>query len=301
MKRRRFLAISAAMGALAATPARAFALDPVEWRGTAMGAAARLTIHHEDRAEALRLLDTCLAELERLERLFSLYRADSALVRLNRDGRLDAPPLDMLALLGQVDRVWHWSHGTFDPTVQPLWRAYVRHFSQPEAQPAGPPPAMLEQLRPLIGWDKVQVSTAAIILPQPGMGLTLNGIAQGYVTDAITQMLRQGGMRHVLADMGEIRALGGRDTGQPWRVAVADKGVVLLEDRALAVSAADGTRFSPQCHHLFDPALCRSSPRQAAITIMAATATLADAVSTACAVVPHLTTEVTDSLDCVVL
>lgn len=300
MKRRRFLAITAALGALAATPARAFALDPVEWRGVAMGAAAHLTIHHEDRTEALRLLDHCLAEVARLERIFSLYREDSALVRLNRAGRLAAPPMDMVALLGQADRVWHWSEGAFDPTVQPLWDAYARHFSQPNAPPAGPPAESLDRLRPLVGWDKVQVSENAIILAHDGMGLTLNGIAQGYVTDCVAQLLYQGGMRHVLIDMGEIRALGNRDTGQPWRVSVQDKGIVPLEERALATSAADGTRFSPACHHLFDPASCRSSTARAPVTVTAMTATMADAVSTACAVEPRLTRLVAN-LGCTVI
>ncbi|MCR6630570.1 MAG: FAD:protein FMN transferase [Magnetospirillum sp.] len=141
MKRRRFLAITAAAGALAASPARAFHLDPVEWRGTALGAAASLTIHHEDRDVALALLARCEAELARLEAIFSLYHPDSALVRLNRDGRLDGPPLDLLGLLGTAGRVWHLSGGAFDPTVQPLWELYARHFSQPGADPAGPPAA----------------------------------------------------------------------------------------------------------------------------------------------------------------
>lgn len=293
MKRRRFLAITAAVGALAAHPARAFALEPLEWRGVAMGAAARLTIHHEDRAEALRLLDACLVEVERLERVFSLYRPDSALSQLNRTGRLEAPPLDMLVLLGQVDRVWHLSDGIFDPTVQPLWDAYARHFSAPGASPSGPAAEVLDRLRPLVDWAKVTVSEDAITFRQSHMGMTLNGIAQGYITDRVTDVLRRGGIRHVLVDMGEIRAL-----GPPWRVAVPGRGTFALEQQALATSAAEGTRFSPACHHLFDPTSCRSAVSQAPVTVMAPTATMADAASTACAVAPRLAGRVFDGLDC---
>lgn len=280
MRRRRFFAVTAAVGALAATPARAFRLDPVEWRGVALGAAASLTIAHEDRAAALALLEQCLAEVERLERLFSLYRPDSALVRLNRDGRLVAPPLDMLALLGTVDGLWRRSAGAFDPTVQPLWDLYAHHFAQAGADPAGPDPA---PLRPLLGWDKVSVTAECIEL-RPGMALTLNGIAQGYVTDRVAELLRRAGMRHVLVNLGEIAALGPRWDGGFWRVQLPDGSTRLLEGGALAVSAPDGTRFSPFCHHLFDPKSGRSAACTGPVVVQAETATEADGLSTAMAV-----------------
>lgn len=292
MRRRRFLAVTAALGALAATPARAFRLDPVEWRGMALGAAASLTIHHEDRALALRLLECCRAEIARLEGIFSLYR-ESCLVRLNRNGRLDAPPLDMLTLLGQVDHLWRLSDGAFDPSVQPLWQAHARHFAIPGASPDGPAPQLLASLRPLVDWRQVHLSEQAVWFGRPGMALTLNGIAQGYVTDCVADLLRRSGMRHVLVNMGEIRALGG-----PWRVGLPGDRVLGLDNGAMAVSAADGTRFSARCHHLFDPRSCRSAASQAPVTVLAATATLADSVATACAVSPDISRRLTARLDC---
>jgi thiamine biosynthesis lipoprotein len=296
MRRRRFLAVAAALGALAATPARAFRLDPVEWRGTALGAAASLVIHHEDRTEALRLLGACLAEIERFERIFSLYRDESSLVRLNRDGRLEAPPLDLLDLLGQADRLWRLSDGAFDPTVQPLWQAYVHHFSIPGAPPGGPAPQVLAQLRPVVDWGLVRLSEQEVSFARPGMALTLNGIAQGYVTDRVTELLRRAGMRHVLVNMGEIRGLGG-----PWRVEVPGGRVTDLGAGAVAISAADGTRFSATCHHLFDPAACRSSAFRSPVTIRGPTATTADAVATACAVSPAIAAHLAARTDCQVL
>jgi len=69
------------------------------WRGAALGADAVLQIHHPDPAAADRMIERSLAEVERLERVFSLYRDDSALVCLNKEGRLDDPPLDLVRLL----------------------------------------------------------------------------------------------------------------------------------------------------------------------------------------------------------
>ena len=69
------------------------------WRGTAMGADATLLIHHPDAAVAVHMTKLALAEIERLEKIYSLHRLDSALVRLNREGRLDDPPAELVALL----------------------------------------------------------------------------------------------------------------------------------------------------------------------------------------------------------
>jgi thiamine biosynthesis lipoprotein len=52
------------------------------WRGIAMGADATITIHHADRKRAERLLSVCVAEISRLERVFSLHRAESAIAVL---------------------------------------------------------------------------------------------------------------------------------------------------------------------------------------------------------------------------
>ena len=89
ISRRRAIGITAAAAGLHLLPfgtAKA-AAELVIWRGIAMGAAAQMQIHHTDRAAAERLIERSVAELRRLEGLFSLYRDDSALeqnpIRLN--------------------------------------------------------------------------------------------------------------------------------------------------------------------------------------------------------------------------
>lgn len=279
LNRRRFIALSASAAA-AGLPRRVRAAEPVRWQGVALGAAASLTIEHDDRPAALALLDRCLAELQRLEGIFSLYRPDSGLVRLNREGRLGAPPLELVALLSEAGRFWRLSEGAFDPTVQPLWEAYARHFSRPGADPAGPD---VDSVRALVGFQHVRFDEDEISFARAGMGLTMNGIAQGWITDRVAELLRQGGMRSVLVDMGEIRGW-----GRDWRVGLEAGGALTLRDGAVATSAPDGTRFSPCCHHLFEPATCRSAAAPKAVTVMAGTATEADALSTILAVRPGL-------------
>ena len=139
INRRRFLSITAAMGGCLALGAAARAAEPWEWRGSALGADACLRLYHPDRSAARALIRACLAELERLEAIFSLYRDDSALCRLNRDGGLAAPPPELVEVVALARSVSARSGGLFDVTVQPLWTLYADHFSHPGADPAGPP------------------------------------------------------------------------------------------------------------------------------------------------------------------
>src|SRR5512138_3708774 len=99
--RRRFVSIMASCAALAPLrSARAGAMPVVsEWRGTAMGALASMTLVHPDRAKAQALIGECVREVQRLEAILSLYRADSALCRLNAAGALEAPPQELVELL----------------------------------------------------------------------------------------------------------------------------------------------------------------------------------------------------------
>ena len=290
ISRRRIIAISAAVAGLWAGRA-ARAVEPVEWRGVALGAPARLVLHHPDRPAALRLLERMRGEIERLERIFSLYRPDSALVMLNGAGRLDSPPADLVVCLNQALSMAALSGGAFDPTVQPLWDLHARHFAQPHPDPAGPAPADIEAARALVDWRRVRLAADVITLA-PGMAVTLNGIAQGYATDRVADLLRAHGLATVLVHLGETRIAGRPEPRGAWRIALPDGRIIALaEDTALATSSPDGTRFSPCCHHLFDPTTGRSARDAVPVTLRAPTAALADALSTAAAIAPQRAAE----------
>ena len=154
--------------------------------------------------------------------VFSLYREDTALAALNRQGILVAPPADLVAVLAECRRCWELTGGAFDPTVQALWILYRDHFSRSDADPQGPTEHELRHALERVGFGRVTFDANRIALPRRGMGLTLNGIAQGYVTDRVVGILRAGGIASSLVDMGEPRAVGSRPSGGPWRVGIAD-------------------------------------------------------------------------------
>lgn len=291
--RRRFLAISAAAAGLAVVPfgasRKAAAGRLVEWRGISLGSVASIRIHHSDKAVAESLINQVVAESRRLERIFSLYREESALCELNRHGALAAPPIELLDLLTSCDHFWRLTDGIFDPTVQPLWRCYADYFASEHNASLGPHSAKRLEALELVGWKNVRFDRDRVVLARRGMGLTLNGVAQGYITDRVVELLRASGIVNCLVDMGEIRALGARPEGGPWRVAVegpqgrSSTSHISAINEAVATSGAYGFQFDEQghCNHLFDPTSGKCAEPLRSVSVVAESATAADGLSTA--------------------
>jgi thiamine biosynthesis lipoprotein len=301
LARRRAITI---LGAFAGVPflasdRRASAPDRLlEWHGTSLGSPARLLLHHPDRTEAQLAVALCAAEIERLEQIFALYREDSEVARLNRDGRIAAPSHDLLLVLSACSRLSALTGGAFDVTVQPLWNLYASHFLGTQAPPRyGPDPRAIAAALALTDWRGIIFSATKIELRQPGMGVTLNGIAQGYVTDRIIEILRDNGFDRVLSDLGrsEIAAIGCHPDGRPWQIGLADPRypdrfarILDLAPGSVCTSGGYGTKFEPsgKYHHLFDPATGASAGHYIGVSVFARSTMVADALSTALYVTP---------------
>lgn len=278
--RRRAITIlaAAAAGAFVGGPARSSA--DYEWRGVAMGADATILFNGIDRDRARAVVELAAAEIDRLESALSLFRQHSELCRLNRDGRLQSPGADLRRALTLAIDTAAASGGLFDPTVQALWETYVDWFAAaPNA--ATPPDELVARARTAVDWRKVRIEADAIALGS-GQRLTLNGLGQGYVTDRIAELLASHGLKHVLVDLGEQRALDARLDGSPWQVARADAAAIRLRKGALATSEGAGCVLGAggAAHHLFDPRSGRSAACWKTVTVHHRSAAVADALST---------------------
>lgn len=295
LSRRRWLVLAAsAAGATWGLQPDAQAA-PLHWQGMAMGAPASLTLHHGgDAANAQAALKATLAEVSRLEAMFSLFRADSLICALNRSGRLDHAPAEFVALLRTALDMAAASDGVFDPSIQPLWRLYFDHFvTGGHTQP--PAADQVAQARALVDWRGIQLAGNNVTLARDGMGLSLNGMAQGFITDCCTAVLRRHGFNHMLVDMGEPRAAAAKPDGSAWHIGLADPRepsravhTVSVRDQAVATSGGYGTRFDEggRFTHLINARSGQTAPAFESVTVVAPTATQADALSTALALIP---------------
>ncbi len=280
INRRRFVTISVSALAMAGWPKTAFA-RPITWQGVVLGADAKLVIAGLPEQEANRLIRIALDEIERLENIFSIYRSHSDLSRLNKLGRLKNPKAEMLSLFSTVGTIYTASNGLFDPTIQPLWAAYAENEGNPSKE-------LLDDRLSLVDWNALNISSQVIEFGKPEMAITLNGIAQGFVTDQIVHLLKAEGLENSIVKMGEISTIGKDPRGKAWEIGIAKSGndvaeqTVRMTDQSIATSSVDGTTFDGVTSHILDPrnGLSAKSDWQR-VSIIHKSATLADGLSTA--------------------
>lgn len=299
INRRRAITVLAAAAGLPliwqASQAQAARL--IRWEGTTLGAPSTIQLYHTDEAKARAAIAAGLDELARLESIFSVYRADSALSALNRDGRLDNAPVELIEMLTHARELAKISDGVYDPTIQPVWQLYFSHFTAANPDPTGPAAADLSRALSLVDWRGIEIDPVArtIVLARPGMAVTLNSGAQGYITDRVADVLRSHGFVNMLVDMGEPRALSTKPDGSAWRIGIAnpaDPARAITEidvvDKAISTSGGYGTLFDDagQFTHLIDPRTGKTAPAMLGVSVIADTATKADGLSTALLLAP---------------
>ncbi|MCF3630982.1 FAD:protein FMN transferase [Thalassospiraceae bacterium LMO-SO8] len=281
--RRRCITVLAGAFAGAVIGGRKASAESFEWRGTALGADARIILSHPSRAAAKAAVLMAKDEIDRLENILSLYRPGSALSQLNKKAGIDPAPLELMDVLRRSLWYTEITNGAFDISIQPIWDLYARHFRTHGSAGSGPAPKDIQDALSKVGAHRIHLTSAGVSMA-PGTGLTLNGIAQGYITDRVADLLREQGWRNVLVDLGEFHAVGGRADGHPWKIKLPGGGLLDMADGALATSSADGMRFSPEVHHIFDPGTGVSAKEPMPVTVRARRAVDADALSTSLSV-----------------
>ncbi|CAG4883578.1 FAD:protein FMN transferase [Georgfuchsia toluolica] len=291
VSRRRFITFAAAAAGLPLLlkAGRAKA-QLAQWEGTALGGPASIQLYHANEAVAQQAIAAALAELRRQEAIFSIYRPDSAISRLNHQGKLDNAPADLMTMLERGLSLAKISDGIYDPTVQPLWNLYSNHFAAANPDPDGPSARELAAALALVDWRQVEVDRASsrIAFARPGMGLTLNAGAQGYITDRVADQLRAHGFDRMLVDMGEPRVFSAKPDGSAWRIGIANpvartETITSLDvvDRCVSTSGGYGTvldkagRFT----HIFNTRTGGTAPAMFSVSVVAKSGFAADGLS----------------------
>lgn len=269
------------------------ARPPVKRTFLAMGTVGSLSL---PAAENARLDEACAlltGQLNELEARFSAFLPDSELSSLNRQPAAIPLPVsaEMQAILNMAEMAFHNSGGAFDVTVGPLMALWgFRGNTLPEHAPADEDIAAVLDT---VGWQHVVLSNDTVQLLRPGLQLDLGALAKGYAVDCVCETLAEAGFTNALVNLGgNMRALGHAAAGRPWRIAVrhpmepdSSLGTLTLTDKqAVATSGGyerfvilDGQHFA----HIMDARTGRPAQAMAGVTAVAASAMLADVLSTA--------------------
>jgi thiamine biosynthesis lipoprotein len=252
--------------------------------GLAFGTTVSVAAVHADAAVARAAARAALAQVRHVDALMTVYRPESQVARLNATGTLHDPDPHLVRVLEFSQRLAALSDGAFDVTVQPLWRCHL------EGKRRGGVPTAEEiaAARALVDWRDLEVTPARVRLSRPGMGITLNGVAQGYAADLALAALREHGVQDALIDAGEHGAEGSRQPGQPWTVGLqhprdpaAVLAAVAMDGRFLATSGDYATAFTEDysSNHIFDPRTGHSPLGLSSATVVAASGMEADGLT----------------------
>ena len=304
LNRRNFLTLGTGMATLMAQGALHGSVAPGQKhfrRAKALGTKVKFTVFHPEEKRAKLAIDAALDKIEHVEQLMSLYRTDSQLSLLNRQGALRNPHPDLVTALKKSIELSRRTGGAFDVTVQPLWKLYARHGDLRTL----PTEAEIGKVRQRMGWEYIRVEPEIIYFDQPGMQVTLNGVAQGLAADLARQALEEWGIEKALIDAGEFNAIGSPEQRDSWHIGVQHPrqlgsiAKTRLQGRCLSTSGDYASKFSDDyCHHhLLDPRTGLSPVKLSAVSVAAPTALEADSLSTALFVLgPEKAKEMAESM-----
>jgi len=253
-----------------------------------MGTDVHLTVVGDDEEHAVAAAESALDRMARLESLLSRHRAESELGRLNRDGSVSQPSRALRDVLGLADRIHSLGDGAFDVTMLPLLDLHRETLARHRALPT---PSAIEATVARVDQRALTVDDDEVRLARPGMAVSLDGIAKGWIVDAgVAELVGFGFERVLLEAGGDLVARGRRGDGLPWSIGIRRPRPGLSEllarfdavDIAVATSGDTFQSFTPDFarHHILDPRSGTSSPELASATVIAPTAAEADALAT---------------------
>jgi len=253
-----------------------------------MGTEVSITVLHPDPDLARGLVERAFGEIERLEMILTRHRPEAPLARLASHGELQEAPAELIEVLVRAGEYAEETGGAFDITVLPLLE-----FLRARASESGghPDPWELSEVLRLVDFRAVRLEGRTVSLAHPGMALTLDGIAKGYVVDRAVDFLAEAGAGQVTVDAGGDLAVGGlrsrprklevsiRDPDRPGRML----GAVRVPGQGVATSGDYIQAFTPdrRSHHILDPRSGAPALSVRAVTVSAPSAIDADALSTA--------------------
>jgi thiamine biosynthesis lipoprotein len=233
-----------------------------------------------------------------LEAQMTVYRPHSEVMDVNRraadgpvavEGRL----FGILQLAVQLSRE---TGGAFDLTAGPLsrvWGFYRREGQLPDAE-------ALQQAVARVGYRQLELDDErhTIRFLQRGVEINLNAVGKGYAVERCGEVLREAGVQDYLIHGGQSSVLaggsraGGESNPRGWSVALKHPlkptqrlAEIWLRDRALGTSGSGVQFFHHQGRrygHVLDPRTGWPAEGVLSATVLAPSAALADAVSTAC-------------------
>jgi thiamine biosynthesis lipoprotein len=241
------------------------------------------------------------ARLEGVDATFNDYREGTEVGRLNQDRRprtvtVSSDLADVLRLSRQVHDL---TDGAFDPTIRPvlhLWKQAAREGREPDA-------TRLAAARAAAGLRSIHLKGTSLTLLAEGSALDPGGIVKGWAVDRAIDLLRAGGARSAIVQVGgETAAFGPSPRRKPAVVGIrhpdrADDVYTAVRDPGTGIGCSTSGNYERPIviagkpyYHIIDPRTGQPVPTPTASVTVVFRQTgrngLADGLATAGAVLP---------------
>lgn len=267
-----------------------------EWRkyeGATWGTTFHITYFSE-----YSLDDSINTTLRSVELSLSPFDKESLVSRLNRGEEAVCDSLFLTVYAGARE-IWAASGGAFDPTVAPAVNLWGFGYKNSGIEPSQ---SDIESIKGLVDFGKIELNGMNLIRPA-GVELDFSAITKGYGCDMVAEMLRRNGCGDYMVEIGGEIALAGKNSrGESWHIMVdapVESNEAVVHDRMAVIELTDcGLATSGNYRnyretslgkvwHTIDPRTCRPAiSNTLSATVIAENTMLADALATACMVLP---------------
>ena len=257
-----------------------------------LGTLVEFTIHTKNKQTALEAISKAAQVMRQVENAFTIYGdVDNTVKQFNQADvgqavRL-APEVDKLLL--QSINIHQQSDGAFDPTLGILNKLWGFSGEHPVRQP--PTDSQIRHALAQSGAQHIQKTGQGWVKDVQGLALDFGAIAKGYAIDQGIQVFKQYGFTQAIINAGGDMRILGKHGDKPWRIAIRHPrgsqplGWLRVEHDTSIVTSGDYERFyiyqGQRYHHILNPETGKPAKKSQSVTVIAPTATLADAWSTA--------------------
>ena len=255
----------------------------------AMDTYMTLTAYGENAQEAV---EAGIAEIQRLDDLLSTGKDTSEVAQINANGG-GVLSEDTDYLVKRALDIYQSTNGAFDISIYPvmqLWGFTTGNFAVPSESDLAAKLALVDAGKIILSEENGQTS---ISLPE-GMAIDLGGIAKGYTSGRVMDVMKSYGIKSAVINLGgNAHVLGNKTDGSQWKVGIQDPedengylGGVSVTDKAIITSGGYERYFvdkdtGVKYHHIIDPKTGYSANNGLiSVTIVSADSTLADGLST---------------------
>jgi FAD:protein FMN transferase len=257
-----------------------------------MGNRFEISVVSDDEQWANNLIESAILEIRRIEDLLTTFKETSQANQINANAGIQPVKVDkeVFDLIARSVRISDLTQGAFDITYgsidKRLWNFDTTMKALPDKETA-------KQMVRLINYKNIVLNENehTVFLKEKGMRIGFGGIGKGYAADKAKLLLQQNGVESgVVNAAGDLITWGTQPSGKAWTVGIADPNsshhpfsYLNISNMAVATSGnyekyaiIDGKKYS----HTIDPKTGYPVSGTKSVTIICASAELADALAT---------------------